>query len=97
MNKERFHNALALNMGYKRLVNDKRIAIKIDDTILDPVVTLKLELNHQIFSFNASEDVDGVWMKIQNAQSVLKQESELKEIINAVHQAYIDSNQEIWK
>lgn len=43
MNKERFHNAFALNIGYERLVNDKRIAIKIDDTILDPVVTLNLE------------------------------------------------------
>jgi len=31
MNKERFHNQLALNLGYQRIVNDKRININIDD------------------------------------------------------------------
>lgn len=97
MNKERFHNALALNMGYERLVNDKHISIKIDETTSDPVVTLNFESSHQIFSFNASEDLDGIWTRIQNAQSVLTQELELKDIINAVHQAYIVSNQIIWK
>jgi hypothetical protein len=35
-------------------------------------------------------------MKIQNAQSFLKQESELKEIINAVHQAYIEANTNLY-
>lgn len=49
MNKERFHNAFALNMSFERLVNDKRIAIKIDDTILDPVVTLNLEANTNLY------------------------------------------------
>jgi hypothetical protein len=30
-NKDRFHNQLALNLGYQRIVNDKRINICIDD------------------------------------------------------------------
>lgn len=31
MNKERFHNQLALNLGYQRLVRFKHIDISIDD------------------------------------------------------------------
>ncbi len=30
-NKDRFHNQLALNLGYLRIVNSKRINICIDD------------------------------------------------------------------
>ena len=30
-NKDKFHNQLALNLGYQRIVNDKRINISIDD------------------------------------------------------------------
>ena len=29
--KDRFHNQLALNLGYQRIVKDKRIKISIDD------------------------------------------------------------------
>jgi hypothetical protein len=36
-------------MSYERLVNDKRIAVKIDDTIIDPVVTLNLEANTNLY------------------------------------------------
>ena len=32
MNKERFHNALALSLGYERIVKDKRITIQVDDS-----------------------------------------------------------------
>ena len=38
--KERFHNALALTLGYERIVKDKRITIDFDDSD-DPWVTLK--------------------------------------------------------
>ena len=31
LDKDRFHNQLALNLGYERIVNDKRINISIDD------------------------------------------------------------------
>jgi hypothetical protein len=42
MNKERFHNALALSLGYERIVKDKRIAIQVDEAD-DPWVTLKIQ------------------------------------------------------
>ena len=31
LDKDRFHNQLALNLGYQRIVNDKQINISIDD------------------------------------------------------------------
>ena len=40
MNKERFHNALALSLGYERIINDKRTTIQVDDSD-DPWVTFK--------------------------------------------------------
>lgn len=92
MNKERFLNALALNLGYSRIVNDKRIAIKLDDSAADPIVVLNMVNNPHSFKFNASEDADAVWMKIQKLQNALSLEPETKEIIDAVHQAYIEAN-----
>lgn len=92
MNKERFHNALAINLGYDRIVNDRHLSIKIDETVTDPVVTLAPEAGQHSFRYNASEDVDAVWMKIHESQSALALEQEIKEIIDAVHQAYIDAN-----
>ena len=39
--KERFHNQLALNLGYERIVNNKRYNIKIEYDKQDiPVVTV---------------------------------------------------------
>lgn len=92
MNKERFHNALALNLGYDRIVNDRQLSIKIDETVTDPVVTLASEASQHSVSFNASEDADAVWMNIQKNQSAYLLEPETKKIIDAVHQAYIDAN-----
>lgn len=41
MNKERFHNQLALRLGYDRIVNDKRFIIKVDyDNPDDPRIEI---------------------------------------------------------
>ena len=40
-NKEQFHNALALSLGYECIVKDKRITIDADDSDA-PLVTLKI-------------------------------------------------------
>ena len=40
--KERFHNALALSLGYERIVKDKRITIVVEESD-DPWVTLKFQ------------------------------------------------------
>ena len=50
--KERFHNALALSLGYERIVKDKRITIQVDDTD-DPWVTLKFHGCPEIVRFKA--------------------------------------------
>ena len=42
MNIERFHNELAMRLGYERIVNDKKILISVEESE-DPVVTLKVQ------------------------------------------------------
>ena len=92
MNNERFHNALALNLGYDRIVNDRQISIKIDDTTTDPVVTLAFLASQRSFSYNASEDADVVYAKMQKSMGILVKEQDLKGIIDAVHQAFLDTS-----
>ncbi len=41
-NIERFHNQFVFNLGYQRIVNDKRITIDVYDSG-DPWVTLKFQ------------------------------------------------------
>ena len=77
-NKERFHNELAMRLGYERIVNDKRILISVEESD-DPVVTLKVQGCEDI-RFKASEDTESV---------VSENQKEIKEIIDAVHQAYL--------
>ena len=80
--KDRFHNALALSLGYERIVKDKRITIQVDDTD-DPWVTLKFQGRPEVVRFKASSEADAVETVV--APEML---SELKVIIDAVHQAF---------
>lgn len=79
-NKERFHNALALSLGYERIVKDKRITIEVDDSD-DPWVTLKIQGFPDVVRFKASGDANGVEFMQEN----------IKIIADAVHQAYIQA------
>ena len=45
MNKDKFHNQLALNLGYQRIVNDKRIDISIDDKQYPGDVMVSISIN----------------------------------------------------
>ena len=81
--KERFHNALALSLGYERIVKDKRITIEVDDSD-DPWVALKIQGCPEVIRFRASCEADAV--KIDVASEFQK---EIKVIFDAVHQAYI--------
>jgi len=88
--KERFHNALALSLGYERIVKDKRITIQVDDSD-DPWVTLKLQGSSEVVRIKASGE----------AETALPAEApelqkEIKGIADAVHQAYKDSTKEIF-
>ena len=87
--KDRFHNALALSLGYERIVKDKRITIQVEESD-DPWVTLKIHGCSEIFRFKASGEVDTVL-----TAEALEFQNDIKVIIDAVHQAYIDSTREI--
>lgn len=85
MNKERFHNALALSLGYERIVKDKRITIQVDDSD-DPWVTLKFQGCPEVVKFKASSETDAV-----ETNAVTEVDNEILCIIDAVHQAYIQA------
>lgn len=84
-NKERFHNALALSLGYERIVKDKRITIDVDDSNA-PCVTLKFQGCPEVVRFKASDEADAVETDVE--AGMLK---EIKVIVDAVHQAYEES------
>lgn len=85
MNKERFHNALALSLGYERIVKDKRITIQVDDSD-DPWVTLKFQGRPEVIRIKASGEADAAGVA---AASELR--DDIKVIADAVHQAYVES------
>lgn len=83
--KERFHNALALSLGYERIVNDKRITIQVDDSD-DPWVTLKFQGCPEVIRFKASGEADANFV-----EKTLAMQDEIKNIIGSAHQAYIEA------
>ncbi len=85
MNKERFHNALALSLGYERIVKDKRITIVIDDAD-DPWVTLKIQGHPDMVRFKASGDANGVELN-----DIPALQDDINNIIDAVHHAYTET------
>ena len=86
MNKERFHNALALSLGYERIVKDKRITIQVDDSD-DLWVTLKFQGRPEVVRIKASGEADAaLTVDASELRDVIK------EIADAVHQAYVDAS-----
>lgn len=79
---DRFHNELAMRLGYQRIVNDKRVMISVEDSD-DPLVTLKIDGGDDI-RFKASEE-------LENVESIPEIHDEIKQIGNAVHDAYLKS------
>lgn len=78
MNIERFHNELAMRLGYERIVKDRSILISVEESD-DPIVSLVIQGCENI-CFKASDDV---------VSAVPEKPKEIKEILDAVHQAYI--------
>lgn len=77
-NKEKFHNELAMRLGYERIVKDKRIQISVEES--DELwVTLKIEDGEDV-RFKATDTPK---------EMDIKTTPEIKEIVDAVHQAYI--------
>ena len=89
MNKERFHNQLALHLGYQRIVNDKRININIDDKKYpdDVLISISIEGFSRPICFKASVGLG------QNDMDCLDDNGyeDIKKIVDAVHQAYIQA------
>ena len=83
--KERFHNALALSLGYEHIVKDKRITIGVEESD-DPWVTLKFHDCPEVLRFRASGEVD-----TSLAEKRPDMLDEINYIIDAVHHAYIQA------
>lgn len=88
-NKERFHNQLALNLGYQRIVYDKRINIAIDDKKYsdDVLISISIDGYSTPICYKASEGLD------QNDTDCLDENDydDIRIIVDAVHQAYINA------
>ena len=89
MNKERFHNQLALNLGYQRIVNDKSINISIDDKRYpdDVMVSISIDGFSKPMCYKVSEGLNQSDMDRLDDNSY----EDIKIIIDAVHQAYIQA------
>ncbi len=89
MNKERFHNQLALNLGYQRIFKDKRIVIGIDEKQYadDVMISICIDGFSRPILYMASEGLD------QNDMNCLDENGydDINVIIDAVHQAYIQA------
>ena len=85
MNIERFHNALALSLGYERIVKDKRITIEVDEAD-DPWVTLKIQGHPKVVRFRASGDANEVELN-----KIPAMQEDIKNIVDAAYQAYIQA------
>ena len=83
--KERFHNALALSLGYERIVKNKRITIEVDDSD-DPWVTLKFQGCPEVVRFKASGEAAAASVK-----KIPAMQGEIDNIVDAVHQAFIQA------
>lgn len=97
MNKDVFHNQLALSLGYKRILQNKQIKISIDNTTFpdNPRITLHVLDDRLKLIYNASQNTEDVATIILPEQKefmkVYALEDEIKVIIEATHQAYIQA------
>lgn len=92
--KDKFHNQLALNLGYQRIVNDKRINISIDDKQEpdDVMVSISVDVFSKPIFYKASEGFS------QNDMDCLGDNGydDIKIIIDAVHLAYLTSTKQLF-
>ncbi len=89
MDKDRFHNQLALKLGYQRIVNDKRINISIDDKQYpdDMMISIYVDGFSKPICYMASEGLYQNEMDCLDANGY----DDIKSIVDAVHQAYIQA------
>ena len=85
--KDRFHNQLALNLGYQRIVKDKHINICIDDKLFpdDVMISIFIDGFSKPIHYKASEGLNPNGMDCLDENDY----DNIKMIVDAVHQAYI--------
>ena len=88
--KDRFHNQLALNLGCQRIVNDKCINIAIDDKqyLDDVMISISIDGLSKPICYKASEGLSQIDMDSLDENGY----EDIKLIVDAVLQAYIDAN-----
>lgn len=86
LDKERFHNQLALNLGYQRIVNDKHINISIDEKQYPDNVVISIHVDgfSKPICYKASESLSLNDMDCLDKNGL----DDIKTIVDAVHQAY---------
>ena len=84
MNIERFHNELAMRLGYERIVKDKRISISVEESD-EPCVVLTLQ-SGEVIRIKASAKSDDAKL-----QTYPEMRDEIRKVSDAVHKAYIES------
>ena len=96
-NKDKFHNQLALHLGYGLILNDKRCHIKIDDNSEPPIVTIEVVDSSAKIEFIASDEISEVLDKMKHDEQMkaLGMDDEINTIINVAHSAYIESTKEL--
>ena len=95
MNKERFHNILALHLG-REIVMDKRLQIEVMWQELDhPFIEVQFTDIPIVIRFNASEANEEGWQQLSEEQKQAVAEvgltGTITEIVKAAHFAYKES------
>ena len=88
-NKDKFHNQLALNLGYQRIINDKCINISIDDKKYpdNVMISISIEGFSKPICYRASEGLS------QNDMDCLDENiyDDIMIIVEVVIKAYIQA------
>ena len=86
MNIERFHNEIAMRLGYERIVKNKKITIEVEESD-DPWVMLKVQNYPETIRIKASDIINGLNLEVMPAM-----QGEIRIIAEAEHQAYNEAN-----
>jgi len=87
--KDKFHNELAMRLGYERIVRDNRILISVEESD-DPSVTLRIQECKDI-RFKASGNADDIDLKVSLGMC-----DDIQEIADAVHESYLVANKTLF-
>lgn len=98
MNKDVFHNQIALSLGYKWILQNEQINISIDDreNTDDPIVEVETFDGRVKIAYHASSSSKDIWQKIISPEQkdVIKAHNikkEIDSIIDTTYKAYIQA------